>query len=70
MIVFVVTLKDSLAEVLACASFLIGLVFNPHIRPFTGHRLVQLEHPKPTVTTFDRLRERIRTLRWCGNISD
>jgi hypothetical protein len=28
MIVFVITLKDRLAEVLACASFLIGLVFN------------------------------------------
>lgn len=34
MIVFVITLKDRLAEVLACAGFLIGLVFNA---PTFGH---------------------------------
>jgi hypothetical protein len=34
MIVFVITLKDRLAEVLACASFLVGLVFNA---PIFGH---------------------------------
>jgi hypothetical protein len=34
MIVFVITLKDRLAEVLACASFLVGLVLNA---PIFGH---------------------------------
>jgi hypothetical protein len=34
MIVFVITLKDRLAEVLACASFLVGLVFDA---PIFGH---------------------------------
>jgi hypothetical protein len=29
MLVFVITLKDRLAEILACASFLVGLLFNP-----------------------------------------
>jgi len=29
MLVFVVTLKNRLAEILACASFLVGLLFNP-----------------------------------------
>jgi hypothetical protein len=31
MIVFVITLKDRFAEILACASFLIGLVFSAPI---------------------------------------
>jgi hypothetical protein len=39
MIVFVITLKDRLAEVLAVASLLTGLILNA---PFFSHSLIQV----------------------------